>query len=106
MMGAFAHVSSISTEKNRTTRMALLEFGYLLGLDLGVGLSKPLYDLGGYAAIYCLAIIVVSENDGGTLNLHLCPESIGGEGGGSPCFTPPEEVSKSACSLKSGLKMQ
>ncbi len=61
LLGAFAHVSDTSTEKNRTTRMGILEFVYLLGLDLGVGISGPLYDLGGYEAIYALSAMMVTN---------------------------------------------
>ena len=54
-------MADTSTEKNRTTRMAILEFVYVLGLDLGVGVSGPLYDLGGYEVIYALSAMMVSD---------------------------------------------
>ncbi len=39
--------------------MAFLEFVYLLGLDLGVGVSGPIYELAGFSPIYVLSAIVV-----------------------------------------------
>ncbi len=61
MLGAFAHISDHSNDKNRTTRMCLLEFVYLLGLDLGVGISGPIYDLADYSAVFVISTIVVSK---------------------------------------------
>jgi len=39
--------------------MGLVEFIFILGLELGVALSGPLYDLGGYEVVYILSSIVI-----------------------------------------------
>ena len=47
MLGAFAHISDVTSPHIWTTRMALLEFMFLGGIATGRGLSLPMFQIGG-----------------------------------------------------------
>ena len=47
MLGAFAHVSDVTSPHIWTARMGLLEFMFLGGLAAGRGLSVPLFKIAG-----------------------------------------------------------
>ncbi len=62
MLGAFAHVCDVTTPKSRMSRMCFLEMIFILGLELGLGLSEPLYTIAGYAPAYVISIVLVRRH--------------------------------------------
>lgn len=61
-LSAFAYISAITTEQDRTYRIGLVGFCITFGMPIGVGLSGILLRLVGFYGVYLISILLHSLN--------------------------------------------